>query len=51
MEVAFYLFWNLSRHHVYINYVPPEGIEPPSVPCKSTALPLDERGIYIESIG
>ena len=22
---------------------PPEGIEPPSVPCKGTALPLDER--------
>ena len=25
--------------------VPRDGIEPPSVPCKGTALPLDERGI------
>jgi len=27
------------------NLVPREGIEPPSVECKSTALPLDERGM------
>ena len=25
--------------------VPRDGIEPPSVPCKGTALPLDERGV------
>jgi hypothetical protein len=27
--------------------VPRDGIEPPSLPCKSRALPLDERGINL----
>ena len=29
--------------------VPRDGIEPPSVPCKGTALPLDERGKSINN--
>jgi hypothetical protein len=33
----------MRTYHFYAKMVRREGIEPPSVPCKGTALPLDER--------
>lgn len=34
----------VKRHRSLQGFVPRDGIEPPPVACKTTALPLDERG-------